>query len=152
MLFRSKRLRWAGRFDWKWQVAPFDRRWLPELVPPTGRLGELTPAAAAHLGVATGTPLIAAAGDKQCEALGVGALAPDLAALSFGTSASVGTTHRRYVEAIPLVPPFPAAVPGAWFTELQVTRGFWLVEWFRDRKSTRLNSSHSQQSRMPSSA
>lgn len=129
--FDFKRFHWAGRFDWKWQIAPFDRATLPALVPPTGRLGDLTAAAAEHLGVAAGTPMIAAAGDKQCEALGVGALAPDLAAVSFGTSASIGTTHRRYVEAIPLVPPFPAAVPGAWFTELQLIRGFWLVEWFR---------------------
>lgn len=129
--FDFKRFRWAGRLDWKWQVAPFERATLPHLVPPTGRLGDVTAGAATHLGIAAGTPVIAAAGDKQCEALGVGALAPDLAALSFGTSASIGTTHRRYVEAIPLVPPFPAAIPGAWFTELQLIRGFWLVEWFR---------------------
>ena len=29
---------------------------------------------------------------------------------------------------------------------------YFISEWSRDRKSTRLNSSHSQQSRMPSSA
>jgi sugar (pentulose or hexulose) kinase len=129
--FDFKRSQWAGRFDWKWQVAPFDRAWLPALVPPTGRLGGLTAPAAEHLGVAAGTPLIAAAGDKQCEALGAGAVQPDVAALSFGTTASLGTTHRRYIEAIPLVPPYPAAIPDAWFVELQVMRGFWMVEWFK---------------------
>jgi len=56
---------------------------------------------------------------------------PDVAALSFGTTATIGVTHRRYVEAIPLVPPYPAAIPGAWFVELQVMRGFWMVEWFK---------------------
>jgi sugar (pentulose or hexulose) kinase len=35
------------------------------------------------------------------------------------------------VESIPLVPPYPAAVPGAYSLEIQVHRGFWLVEWFR---------------------
>lgn len=129
--FDFKHSRWASRLDWKWQVASFNRDWLPALVPPTGRLGELTTAAAAHLGVGAGTPLIAAAGDKQCEALGAGAVRPDVAALSFGTTASLGTTHRKYVEAIPLVPPYPAAIPGAWFVELQVLRGFWMVEWFK---------------------
>jgi sugar (pentulose or hexulose) kinase len=129
--FDFKHSRWASRLDWKWQVAPFNRDWLPKLVPPTGKLGGLTPAAAAHLGVAAGMPLIAAAGDKQCEALGAGAVRPQIAALSFGTTASLGTTHRKYVEAIPLVPPYPAAVPGAWFVELQVLRGFWMVEWFK---------------------
>ena len=129
--FDFKRGEWVGRLDWKWQVAPFERSWLPRLVPATGRLGELTTDAAAHLGVTAGTPVIAAAGDKQCEALGAGAVQPDVAALSFGTTATIGTTHRRYVEAIPLVPPYPAAIPGAWLVELQVMRGFWMVEWFK---------------------
>lgn len=129
--FDFKHSRWASRWDWKWLAAPFDRRALPELVPPGATLGELTVSAAAQLGVAAGTRLIAAAGDKQCEALGAGAIDPQIAALSFGTTATIGTTHRRYVEAIPLVPPYPAAIPGAWLVELQVLRGFWMVEWFK---------------------
>jgi len=129
--FDFRRSRWAGRLDWKWQVAHFDRGWLPELVDPTARLGELVPAAADHLGLPPGLPLIASAGDKQAEALGAGAVTPEVAALSFGTTATIGTTHRRYVEAIPLVPPYPAAIPGAWLVELQVLRGFWMVEWFK---------------------
>jgi len=129
--FDFKRGQWVSRLDWKWRVAPFERAWLPRLVPPTGRLGDLTATAAEHLGVKAGTPLIAAAGDKQCEALGAGAVEPDIAALSFGTTATLGTTHRRYLEAIPLVPAYPAAFPGAWLVELQVMRGFWMVEWFK---------------------
>jgi sugar (pentulose or hexulose) kinase len=134
--FDFKRSRWAGRLDWQWQIAPFERSWLPRLVPPTGHLGDLTPDSAAHLGVGAGTKLIAAAGDKQCEALGAGAVQPDVAALSFGTTATLGTTHRRYIEAIPLVPPYPAAIPDAWFVELQVLRGFWMVEWFKHEFGT----------------
>src|SRR4029079_10430690 len=103
----------------------------PGLAAPGAVLGGLTATAAEHLGVASGLPLIAAAGDKQCEALGPGAIAPQIAAVSFGTTATIGTTHDRYVEAIPLVPPYPAAIPGAWFLELQVMRGFWMVEWFK---------------------
>jgi len=131
--FDFRKSRWASRWDWKWQVAPFKREWLPRLVPPGSALGALTREAAAHLGVAPGTPLVASAGDKQAEALGAGALTPEVAALSFGTTATIGTTHQRYLEAIPLVPPYPAAVPGgkAWLVELQVLRGFWMVEWFK---------------------
>jgi len=129
--FDFKHSRWSSRFDWKWLVAPFRREWLPALVPPGGTLGGLTADAASHLGLTAGLPLIAAAGDKQCEALGAGALTPEVAALSFGTTATIGTTHRRYLEAIPLVPPYPAAVRGAWLVELQVLRGFWMVEWFK---------------------
>jgi len=131
--FDFKASTWAGRLDWKWRVASFRREWLPALVEPTQPLGTLTREAADHLGLPSdpGVPLIAAAGDKQCEALGVGALQPELAALSFGTTATIGTIHRRYVEAIPLVPPYPAALPDAWFLEMQVMRGFWMVEWFK---------------------
>jgi len=30
--FDFKRGEWVGRLDWKWQVAPFERSWLPRLV------------------------------------------------------------------------------------------------------------------------
>ena len=33
--------------------------------------------------------------------------------LSYGTAATVNVTSDRYVEPIPLIPPFPAAIPGA---------------------------------------
>ncbi len=129
--FDFRRSTWASSRDWKWQVAPFERSWLPELVHPTGILGELSGEAAAATGLRPGLPVIAAAGDKQCEALGSGAIRPDAAALSFGSTATIATIQPRYVEAIPLVPAFPAAAPGAWSTELQVQRGYWMVEWFK---------------------
>jgi sugar (pentulose or hexulose) kinase len=129
--FDYKRLAWAKPGDWRWTAAPVDPAWLPELVKPGGRLGELTATAAAVVGLPAGTPLIAAAADKACEVLGSGALEPHVGSLSYGTSATVNTTQRRYVESVPLVPPYPAAVPGAYSLEVQVYRGYWLVEWFK---------------------
>ena len=99
--------------DWRWQAAPIDPGWLPELVPPTEPLGELTPdAASGRSGCRPGTPVIAAAADKACEVLGSGALEPHIGAISYGTTATINTTQRRYVEAVPLVPPYPAARAG----------------------------------------
>jgi len=129
--FDYKGLRWAATSDWKWRAVPIDPGRLPELIPPTGRLGELTASAAAHLGLAAGTPIVSAAADKACEVLGSGALDPHIGAISYGTTATINTTHRTYVEAIPLVPPYPAAVRGAYSLEVQVYRGFWMVEWFK---------------------
>jgi sugar (pentulose or hexulose) kinase len=63
--------------------------------------------------------------------LGSGALEPHIGAVSLGSSASINTTHRRYVEVIPIVPPYPAAVPGAYSLEVQVFRGYWMIEWFK---------------------
>jgi sugar (pentulose or hexulose) kinase len=104
---------------------------LPELVPPGEALGEITPAASEATGIPAGVPLIAAAADKACEVLGAGCLEPDTACLSYGTSATINTTHRRYVEAVPMLPPYPAAVPGAYSLEVQIHRGFWMVSWFK---------------------
>ncbi len=129
--FDFKRRRWARDGDWRWRVTPIRREMLPELVPATGRLGELTAAAAGALSLPVGLPVIAGAADKACEVLGSGALTPAIAALSYGTTATVNTTHHRYVEVIPLVPPYPAAIPDAYSLEVQVYRGFWLVDWFK---------------------
>ncbi len=129
--FDFKRRRWAAPRDWKWQALPIERDMLPDLVTTGDQLGCLTTMAAAHLGLPAGLPVIAAGADKACEVLGSGALEPHVGALSFGTTATINTTHHRYVEAIPYVPPYPAAVPGAYSLEIQVYRGFWLVEWFR---------------------
>ena len=129
--FDYKRLAWAKTGDWRWTVAPIDPTWLPELVPPGGRLGELTAAAAVVVGLPAGTPVIAAAADKACEVLGSGALEPHIGSLSYGTTATLNTTQQRYVESVPLVPPYPAAIPGAYSLEVQVYRGYWLVDWFK---------------------
>jgi sugar (pentulose or hexulose) kinase len=130
MPFDYKGLHWAGRRDWKWQAVPVDPALLAELVRPAGQLGEITAEAAAATGIPVGLPLIAAAADKACEVIGAGCLEPYVGCLSYGTTATINTTHRRYVEAIPLIPPYPAAVPGAYSLEIQIFRGFWMVTWF----------------------
>ncbi|MEA3308253.1 MAG: FGGY-family carbohydrate kinase [Chloroflexota bacterium] len=129
--FDYKKLQWAGSRDWKWQAVPMDPGLLPELVPPTEPLGEITREAAAATGIPAGLPLIAAAADKACEVIGAGSLEPHIGCLSYGTTATINTTQTKYVEAIPLIPPYPAAVPGAYSLELQIYRGYWMVSWFK---------------------
>lgn len=129
--FDYKGLRWSPRWDWKWQAVPMDPSLLPELVPPATQIGEITPQAAEATGIPAGLPLIAAAADKACEVIGAGCLEPHIGCLSYGTTATINTTHRRYVEVIPLIPPYPAAVPGAYSLEVQIYRGYWLVSWFK---------------------
>jgi len=129
--FDYKHQRWASKGDWKWQAVPMDPRVLPELVEAAGILGEITPFAAEQTGIPVGLPLIAAAADKACEVIGAGCLEPHIACLSFGTTATINTTQNRYVEAIPLIPPYPSAVPGAYTLEMQIFRGYWMVSWFK---------------------
>ena len=129
--FDYKRLTWARPSDWKWQAVPMDRSILPDLVAPAGLLGEITREASEATGIPAGLPLIAAAADKACEVIGSGCLAPHIACLSYGTTATINTTHRRYIEVIPLIPPYPSAVPDAYSLEIQVYRGYWMVSWFK---------------------
>ncbi len=129
--FDYKSQKWAGKSDWKWQAVPMPPAILPDLVPPTGTLGEISPAAAAATGIPAGLPLIAAAADKACEVVGAGCLEPNVACLGYGTSTTVNTTHRKYVEVIPLIPPYPSAVPNAYSLEIQIYRGYWMVSWFK---------------------
>ena len=131
MPFDYKKLRWAGKWDWKWQAVPMGRDLLVELVPPAGQLGEITSEAAEATGIPAGLPLIAAAADKACEVIGAGSLAAHTGCISYGTTATITNTQQRYVEPIPLIPPYPAAMPGAYNLEVQIYRGFWMVSWFK---------------------
>jgi len=129
--FDYKAQGWANPGDWKWLAVPVRREWLPDLVRPGEVIGQVAAPAATALDLPAGLPVVAAAGDKACEVLGSGALDPRVGAISLGTTATFNTTHRRYIEVIPLVPPYPAAVPGAYSLEVQVYRGFWMIEWFK---------------------
>jgi sugar (pentulose or hexulose) kinase len=129
--FDYKGLNWASPRDWKWQAVPMDPALLPDLVPPGSLLGEITPQAAEATGIPAGLPLIAAAADKACEVIGAGCLEPHIGCLSYGTTATINTTHEKYVEVIPLIPPYPAAVPERYSLEIQIYRGYWMVSWFK---------------------
>jgi sugar (pentulose or hexulose) kinase len=129
--FDYKRKHWARSIDWKWQAVPLDKSWLPELIPPAQPLGQIGRSAAEASGIPIGLPLIAAAADKACEVIGSGALDPHIGCLSYGTTATINTTHRKYVEVIPLIPPYPSAVPDAYSLEIQIYRGYWMVSWFK---------------------
>jgi sugar (pentulose or hexulose) kinase len=129
--FDYKHFRWSRRTDWKWQAVPMDPSILPDLVPPAQPLGEVTQEAAAQMGIPAGLVLVAAGADKACEVIGAGCLEPHIGCLSYGTAATIAATHKRYIEPIPLIPPYPSAVPGAYCLEVQVYRGFWMVSWFK---------------------
>ncbi len=131
MPFDYKKSRWASRWDWKWQVLPIDPSILIDLQPPTSTLGYITKEAALSTGLPEGLPLIAAASDKACEVIGAGCIEPHIGCLSYGTTATINTTHRRYIEVIPLIPPYPSAVPGSYSVEFQIYRGYWMVSWFK---------------------
>ena len=111
-----------------WEV---DDAKLFNLVEPGTAIGSITGAAAEASGIPAGLPYIASASDKGCETLGLSCLSEDKAALSFGTTATVQTATRRYIEPLPLMPAYPAAVPGLYNPEIEIYRGYWLLSWFK---------------------
>ena len=132
--FDYKRLRWSAGWDWKWRVLKgIDPAILPDLVQPAKPLGEITAAAARETGIPQGLPLIAAAADKACEVIGSGSLQPSVGCLSYGTTATINVTHKKYIEPIPLLPAYPSAVTNYYTIEVQVYRGYWMVEWYKEQ-------------------
>jgi sugar (pentulose or hexulose) kinase len=129
--FDYKSQGWEAKWGWKWQAVPVDEGRLPKLIRQGQPLGKITSAASAATGIPEGLTLIAAAADKACEVLGAGALEPNVACLSYGTTATINTTHEKYIEVIPLIPPYPAAVPMQYNFEIQIMRGYWMVSWFK---------------------
>jgi len=130
--FDYKRLRWAWARDWKWKAVPMDPDRLPTLLPPGEVLGHITRDVAEATGIPEGLPLMAAAADKACEVIGSGSLDPFVGCISYGTTATINVTHDRYMEAIRLIPPYPSAVKGRYSMEVQIFRGFWMVNWFKE--------------------
>ena len=131
MPFDVKAAAWAGKWDLKSRLFRVEREKLPELVKPGEVLGHITAAAAAATGIPARLPLIAASNDKGCEILGAGCLGPETACISFGTIATINTQNKHYVELQPRLAPYPSAIPGQFYSEIGVTRGLWMVSWFK---------------------
>ena len=129
--FDYKHLRWASDWDWKWKAVPVESAMLPDLIPPGQPLGSINRKAAEETGIPEGLPLIAAATDKACEVIGSGSLESSIGCLSYGTTATINITSRKYIEPIPILPAYPSAVPDYHTIEVQIYRGFWMVSWFK---------------------
>ncbi|HGY54539.1 MAG TPA: carbohydrate kinase [Caldithrix abyssi] len=133
MPFNYKKHKWSGRFDWKWQAIPMRKELLPRLAAPGEVMGKISSSVAEETGLPAGLPVIAAAADKACEVIGSGCLEPHVGCLSYGTTATINTVRKKYIEVIPLIPPYPAAIPKAYNLEIQIYRGFWMVSWFKEQ-------------------
>ncbi|MBC7171562.1 MAG: carbohydrate kinase, partial [Polyangiaceae bacterium] len=131
--FDYKRQRWCAPWEWQWQAMAVRRRQLPDLVKPGTRIGAIHAEAARRTRIPEGTPVFAAGADKACEVLGSGCLSPEIGCISYGTTATINAASPRYIEPVRLLPAYPAAVPDAFNVEVQVHRGFWMVQWFKEQ-------------------
>jgi sugar (pentulose or hexulose) kinase len=131
--FDFKAHTWARRWDWKWQALAVRPDQLAELVPVGTVIGKVSIAASTATGIPPGVPVVAGAADKACEVLGSGCLEPHVGGISFGTTATINVCTRATAEALSFVPPYPAALPGHYASEVQIFRGYWMVRWFKEQ-------------------
>ena len=131
MPFDVKTFSWARKGDLKWKLFAWRKRsfrtWSTRV-----NCWDISPKRPPRTqAFPKGLPLIAASNDKACEVIGAGCLTPDTACISFGTIATINTQNKNYVELRRLMPPYPSAIPGQFYSEVGVTRGLWMVSWFK---------------------
>jgi sugar (pentulose or hexulose) kinase len=123
--------------SYRWTLFGIEREKLPLLVDPGEIIGKITKEAAKLTGIKEGTILIAGASDKGCETLGNGCVGTESASISFGTTATVQTTSKKYLEPIKFMPSYPSAMKGRYNPEVEIFRGYWMISWFKKEFSMR---------------
>ncbi len=129
--FNYKTQNWATKNQLSKKLFPIEDDKLPILVSPGEILGTITSQAAEQTGIKKGIPVIACGSDKGCETLGAGVINSTMASLSFGTTATVQTLSKKYIEPIKYLPSYPACVAGLFNPEVEIFRGFWMITWFK---------------------
>jgi xylulokinase len=86
------RLAWSERLV---AIAGLDGDKLPDLVPSTAIVGELTRSAAEDLGLEPGIPVVAGGGDGVCAGVGVGSVKPGVTYNYLGSSSWIATTSAE---------------------------------------------------------
>lgn len=95
--------------------------------------GKVSAEAGEVTGLRAGTPVVAGGGDQSANAVGVGAVAPGVVALSLGTSGVVfATTENPAIEARGRVHAFCHAVPGRWHMMGVMLSAAGSLRWLRD--------------------
>ncbi len=105
---------------------------LPPLIASSAIAGELTSAAAEHLGLTAGLPVVAGAADTACGALGNGLLEPDVFQLTVGTGAQIVTLHDHpQIDSQYRTHLFRTAFPKQWYTLAAIQNAGITLEWVR---------------------
>ena len=126
-----KNQQWSAKHDIKWHALTAKRKQMCKLVQPSELLGNISSEASQATGIPQGLKLFAAGADKACEVLAAGAISPDIGCISYGTTATINTCNDKYVEPMPFVPAYNAAIPNHYTSEIIVQRGYWMVNWFK---------------------
>jgi xylulokinase len=133
MLDVAKR-RWSAEVS---HAAEIDESLLPQVYESPDVCGTVSAAGAEATGLATGTPVVAGAGDQAAGATGMGIVTPGAVSATIGTSGVVfAATDRPALDPRGRLHTFCHAVPGRWHV-MGVTQAAGLsLRWFRDHFMT----------------
>jgi xylulokinase len=102
------------------------------VVPAGTQVGVLSRGAATRTGFRAGTPLCVGAGDQQCALVGMGAITPDVAAITLGTAAMLTVTLPRPRTDLTEFMLLNHPVANQWALQGLVIGGASTYRWFRD--------------------
>ena len=114
----------------KGQMFGVDARRLCKLVPVGEVMGTITEEASKKTGLPVGLKMFAGGSDKSAETLGLGVIDDRTAAVSYGTASTIEIPINKYKDAEPFLPSYPAIVKGYYNLDVQVYRGYWMLNWF----------------------
>jgi xylulokinase len=125
-----------GLRDWSAEIVnalDLDPSWLPETFEGTAVTGGVGREASDLTGIPVGTPVVAGGGDQAAAAVGVGAIAPGVIAMSVGTSGVVfGSVDHPAYEPDGRLHAFCHAVPDMWHLMGVMLSAAGSYRWFKD--------------------
>lgn len=93
-------------------------------------MGTVSEKASKETGLPKGMKIFSSGSDKSSETLGLAVIDNKMAAISYGTASSVEVTVDKYQSAEPFLPAYPGVVDGTYNLDVQVYRGYWMLNWF----------------------
>lgn len=114
----------------KGQMFGVPGRMLCKLVQAGEVLGTITKEASEKTGLPEGMKVFAPGSDKSAETLGLGVVDDKTAAVSYGTACTIEIPIEKYKDAEPFLPSYPAITKGVYNMDVQVYRGYWMLNWF----------------------
>lgn len=127
-----KKGKWLSPHSLKFETFGIPSRMLCELVEPYDVIGTVTEKASLESGIPQGLPLFASGTDKSSESVGTGCVDPSYASISYGTASTIEVTNPKYHEPETFLPAYPSSMKNYYNMEVQIYRGYWMLNWFKD--------------------
>lgn len=130
--FNYKIKSWPHSFNtYRYKMFGIEKSKVPEIVPTGDIIGYLSSKASLDTAIPGDIPIFACGSDKSCETLGTGCIDETTVSLSFGTTATIQTNTKKYIEPLRFFPSYPSVIKDCFNPEIQIVRGYWMINWFK---------------------